>query len=462
MNKIKPYKTLIIGDVMLDTYYSGKVSRVSPEAPVPVVKVDNTFSVPGGAANVARNIVGLKGVPTVLGFCGNDDNATILKTQLETCGIKSVLIPISSPTNTKIRVIGNNQQITRIDFEEVPGNVDEAAEKLKEVIKLEITETDIVIISDYAKGVCTDSLVRYIITLCKEYKKIVIVDPKGTDWDKYSGANYITPNLKELSDVARRDLPNKDDAIYEEGYSILNEYGFENIIVTRSEKGISVISKQIQSTFPTQALTVCDVSGAGDTVVAALATAFCNNFSLSEAILFANSAAAVVVSKVGTYAVNYNEIQFLKNDNCLLSSDVDSLIATLENKKIVFTNGCFDILHIGHIKYLEKAKQLGDVLIVGLNSDASVRRLKGPTRPVNNENDRAKALASLSFVDYVVIFEEDTPFNIIKQIRPDVLVKGGDYTIDQVVGREYAKHVSLIEFVEGYSTTKIIETLNSL
>lgn len=461
MLRIKPYKALIIGDLMLDTYYTGNVSRISPEAPVPVVKINNTYSVPGGAANVARNIVGLMGRPTVIGVAGRDSNASTLKTLLNSSGIEHIVISTEAPTTTKIRVIGNNQQVTRLDFETGIPSLAKVEAQLQDAIAHEIPKNDIVIISDYAKGVCTESLTRFIIESAHYYGKKVIIDPKGSDWNKYRHGDYITPNLKELAQVSNQQIANQDDAISAIATVIAEQFDIPNLIVTRSEKGISTITNSSIQTFPTQALNVSDVSGAGDTVVAALATGLCCDFTLPEAIEFANKAAAVVVSKVGTYAVNLNEIKLSNQNNCLYASEVEDLKPYICDKKVIFTNGCFDILHVGHIQYLEKAKQLGDTLIVGLNSDDSVKRLKGPARPVNTQANRAKALSALSCVDYVVIFDEDTPLNLIKVIQPDILVKGGDYRIDEVVGREYAKEVRLIDFVEGHSTTKIIESIKS-
>lgn len=467
LNKIKNCKVLVVGDIMLDKYHIGNVKRISPEAPVPVVRVTRSFSVLGGAANLARNLVGLGSTPYIVGIVGEDENGAIVKKMFKELGINAMIETTALPTITKTRIIGNDQQVARIDFEEervkLPNNVEK---RVIESVQNSINEIDIVVISDYGKGLCNNTICSAIIDIATKNGKRVIVDPKGTDWSKYQNATIITPNIKELSDIANREVANKDDEINGAAEEVIGQYNLKSLLVTRSEMGMSYIDTEQIITIPTEAKEVFDVSGAGDTVVATLAAALAAGFALNDSLYLANKAAGIVVGKVGTSPIIFHELQseiYISNsDNKILSVDeIPNLmrILSLENKRIVFTNGCFDILHKGHVTYLQKAKNLGDILILGLNSDASVRRLKGEQRPINDEQARATVMAALSSVDYVVIFEDDTPYEVIKAIQPDILVKGGDYKIDEIVGREFAKETTTIPFVEGFSTTSTINKM---
>lgn len=466
LSLITGHKILILGDLMVDTYHIGSVRRISPEAPVPVIQVKETYSVLGGAANVARNLITLKNIPHVIGIVGNDINGSIMKQMFDESNIKHTLINTENPTITKTRIIGNHQQIARIDFEKDKITLTDAEkEKIIETLKKEIPNTEIVIISDYGKGVCSIEICKKVIELSNKYKKIVIIDPKGNNWEKYSNADIITPNLKELSDIYGQEITNEDQIIYNAAKKISNEYNIKNILVTRSELGMSLISNENCTHIRTEAKEVYDVSGAGDTVVATLSACLAGKLTVINSIKLANKAAGIVVGKIGTSPISYEELQNnfnLKETSKIINpAEVKDLIKKLrnKNKKIVFTNGCFDILHKGHVYYLQKAKELGDILILGLNSDSSVKRLKGETRPINKEIDRAYVLEALSCIDYIIIFDEDTPYNLIKEVMPDILVKGGDYKIENVVGREFAKEVTLINFQEGYSTTNIIKNI---
>ncbi len=466
LSLITGHKILILGDLMVDTYHIGSVRRISPEAPVPVIQVKETYSVLGGAANVARNLITLKNIPHVIGIVGNDINGSIMKQMFDESNIKHTLINTENPTITKTRIIGNHQQIARIDFEKDKITLtDSEKEKIIETLKKEIPNTEIVIISDYGKGVCSIEICKKVIELSNKYKKIVIIDPKGNNWEKYSNADIITPNLKELSDIYGQEITNEDQIIYTAAKKISNEYNIKNILVTRSELGMSLISNENCTHIRTEAKEVYDVSGAGDTVVATLSACLAGKLTVINSIKLANKAAGIVVGKIGTSPISYEELQNnfnLKETSKIINpAEVKDLIKKLrnKNKKIVFTNGCFDILHKGHVYYLQKAKELGDILILGLNSDSSVKRLKGETRPINKEIDRAYVLEALSCIDYIIIFDEDTPYNLIKEVMPDILVKGGDYKIENVVGREFAKEVTLINFQEGYSTTNIIKNI---
>lgn len=468
LDSIKGKRVLVIGDVMLDTYHIGEVKRISPEAPVPIVRINRTYSVLGGAANVARNLLGLGCSPYVISLLGNDNNGKTMQEMFTDLNIKNKMFTTEHPTITKTRVIGNSQQVVRLDFETENKCLSEETEhELLNAVQEALHEVDIVVISDYGKGVCNDMICQQVISASTQQGKKVIIDPKGTNWEKYRSATIITPNLKELSAVSRVEVKNENEAIHHVAGNILKKYNLTSLLVTRSEKGMSYIAPEAYQDIPTEAREVYDVSGAGDTVVAMLAAALAAGFSVTTAIYLANKAAGIVVGKMGTSPILFKELQtelqMGKPDSKFIP--VSHLAETIkqlqvQERRIVFTNGCFDILHKGHVFYLEKAKRMGDVLIVGVNSDSSVKRLKGDSRPINDESARSTVLAALESVDYVVVFTEDTPLNIIKIIAPDVLVKGGDYEIENIVGREYAKKTVTIPFVDGYSTTKTINAIN--
>ena len=459
-------RVLIVGDIMLDRYYYGSVSRISPEAPVPVVAVESDIFTLGGAGNVANNIAGLKAKCRVFAAAANDSSGKKLYGLLDDIGTSYSFIDTGAPTTTKLRVIGEKQQIVRVDFEEIKPITSLLLDSLKDEILRYIGDCDCIVISDYGKGICTPDMCGFVISEAKKVAKPVVVDPKGSDWSKYNGATIITPNVKELGEAIGAHVKNYDYDIVSAGQSIREKYAIDYLIVTRSEKGMTIISGDSYKHIPTKAREVFDVSGAGDTVVAATAVALGAGCGVEEAVETANTAAGIVVGKIGTAPITADELMFAVN--CEVYSKIVSfseigMIAENERrkgKKIVFTNGCFDILHRGHVTYLRKAASMGDLLIVGLNSDASVKRLKGSARPVNRAADRAEVLSALHAVDYVVVFDEDTPLELVKTVKPDVLVKGGDYKACDVVGREYAKSVSIIDFVVGYSTTEIIKKLN--
>lgn len=456
-------RVLIIGDVMLDRYHFGTVSRISPEAPVPVVNVKKMTQTLGGAGNVANNISHLNAGAVIVGSCGRDTDAHTLKMMLDDIKTSYSFIETDSPTTTKMRVIGDKQQIVRLDFEEVTPLRGELASKTVKAVESELAKCCAVVISDYGKGVCTFEVCEETIRLASNLGLPVIVDPKGNDWRKYAGATTITPNVKELSEAVGRYVENSDEDVVLAARDIIERTRVEYLIVTRSEKGISIVWKNEHLHIPTEAREVFDVSGAGDTVVASLALCLGKGFEISEAVKVANKAAGIVVSKIGTAPVLLSELNssFDDSSKIVTRTQLKGYIARARamKRKLVFTNGCFDILHKGHVTYLRQAAELGDILILGLNSDDSVKRLKGPGRPLNSEEDRAEVLAALEFIDYITVFDEDTPFELIKSIQPDVLVKGGDYRIDDIVGREFAKKTVVIDFVDGYSTTRIIESM---
>lgn len=473
---IQKLKIAVIGDVMLDRYFYGEVKRISPEAPVPVTKINKTKSVLGGAANVAANLAHLDCHVYMGGVTGDDDNRRLLEQLMDEAGIDhSGLVPGSRrSTITKLRVLGGQQQMLRLDFEETGDLYPDETVKLKEWLELLLDNgLDGIIVSDYAKGVCSDSFCQWVIAQGHAYNIPVLVDPKGSDWSKYRGCDFITPNLKEMCEAAGYSRDNEDDAVVEMARAARARFNIKNVVVTRSEKGMTLVNDKEILHSPATAIEVFDVSGAGDTVAAVLLAGAAGGLELDDAVYMANRAAGIVVARVGTYPVHRDELlkDLLTEERrqgrgyrTLSWQEITSLAATWKacGEKIVFTNGCFDILHVGHVTYLEKARNLGRHLIVGLNTDASVRRLKGETRPLVHELDRARVLAALACVDAVVLFDQDTPTELIEKIRPDILVKGGDYKPEEVAGREYAGEVKIIDFEEGYSTTGVVEKIAAM
>ncbi len=474
---IQKVRIAVIGDVMLDSYFYGEVKRISPEAPVPVNRIKKVESVLGGAANVAANLARLECQVFIGGVTGNDENRRVLEGKLAEIGVDYLGLIKSDErsTITKMRVLGANQQMLRLDFEEVDDLNKTETKKLEEWFEeLLKAGLDGVIISDYAKGVCSDNFCAWAINAAHKANVPVLVDPKGANWDKYAGCDFITPNLKEMCEAGNQQVENEDEAVLRVAEAARKHYKIKNVVVTRSEKGMTLVGDNrtvIHS--PATALEVFDVSGAGDTVAASLLAGIAGKLSLEESIYMANKAAGIVVGKVGTYPVAREELlkdlideehRSAKDYSALSWNEILLLVKNWRDceEKIVFTNGCFDILHVGHISYLEEAAKLGNRLVIGLNSDKSVNRLKGSTRPLVNEVDRAKILSSLAFVDGVVLFDEDTPAELIKKIKPDILVKGGDYKEDEVVGREDAGEVKILSFEDGYSTTGLIEKIANL
>ncbi|MHC1718161.1 MAG: D-glycero-beta-D-manno-heptose-7-phosphate kinase [Acidaminococcaceae bacterium] len=475
--EIQHLKIAVIGDVMLDRYFYGEVKRISPEAPVPVNHVKRVESVLGGAANVAANLAYLGCKVYVGGVTGNDDNRILLEDMLTKADIDYSGL-IKSPkraTVTKMRIIGATQQMLRLDFEEAGDLLPEETILLSSWLAgLFDQGIDGIIISDYAKGVCSDDFCQKLIKTANAYHVPVLIDPKGAQWEKYRGADFITPNLKEMCEAAGKAVANEDEPVLTIAREARELYGIKNVVVTRSEKGMTLVGQDNYYLHsPATAQEVFDVSGAGDTVAATLLAGAAGGLGLEDAIRLANRAAGIVVSKVGTYPVRRSELlkDVLAEERQrgfgyrpLNTEEITALAKTWHTcgEKIVFTNGCFDILHVGHVTYLEKAAKLGKHLIVGLNTDASVKKLKGETRPLVHEVDRARVLAALACVDAVVLFNEDTPAELIKRIKPDILVKGGDYKTEEVVGREDAGEVRIIEFEAGYSTTGIVERIAKL
>ena len=460
---------LVIGDLMIDHYLWGDAERISPEAPVQVVDIARETSVLGGAGNVVNNLVSLGAAVNVASVVGDDEIAKELTIMLKSIGAKTegLITQNGRKTSKKSRVIASHQQILRYDNESKETISAESVEKILKAIEKDLFLIDMIILSDYGKGVVSEALSQAVITLANAKGIKVLVDPKGTDYSKYRGAHMLTPNKKEASEATG--IPIVDDASLERALLTLKEQcALERSMITLSEDGIAIYDGEVKR-FPTVAQEVFDVTGAGDTVIASIAFALSAGLSIEETARFSNLAAGVVVGKIGSATVTLDEIEIYESKLHQSSSDahiksfaeIDRIVkrAKEHGQRVVFTNGCFDILHVGHVKYLQEAKSFGDILIVGLNSDASVRELKGPSRPVNTEDDRAYILAALDAVDYVVKFSEETPHDLIKMIAPDVLVKGGDYKGKEVVGTEFSKVLKLVDFVNGKSTTKTIEKI---
>ncbi|SFV69897.1 ADP-heptose synthase / D-glycero-beta-D-manno-heptose 7-phosphate kinase [hydrothermal vent metagenome] len=468
LKEAKP-KILVLGDLMIDHYLWGSCERISPEAPVQVVDVAKETTVLGGAGNVINNLKALGARVSVAGVIGDDANGEELREMLHTIDVdtRNLITQTGRKTSKKSRVIAVSQQILRYDKESKDAITHASEEKILDTIKADIAAYDTLILSDYGKGVLTEELSQAVITLANANGVKVLVDPKGNDFSKYRGAYLLTPNKKEAQLATGIEI--EDEARLKEALlKLKSECDLDISLITLSEDGIAIFDEKLKR-FPTVAKEVFDVTGAGDTVIASIAYALSATKSIDEAAQFANLAAGVVVGKIGSATVTIDEIEEYEASLHKSSSDahiktfaeIDAIVKRYkaQGKKVVFTNGCFDILHVGHVKYLQEAKSFGDVLIVGLNSDASVSRLKGPTRPVNTAQDRAYLLAALEAVDFVVPFEEDTPYELIKMIAPDVLVKGGDYEGKAVVGTEFASELKLVKFVDGKSTTKTIEKI---
>lgn len=475
--KLPELSIAVIGDIMVDRYVFGDVGRISPEAPVPVNRVTDIREVLGGAANVASNLANLDCHVFLAGLAGNDEHSPLLQRLLKENGIddSGVLYEDSRHTTTKMRILGARQQMLRLDFEE-PRDIAKGEAKhiitwLEEKAKMGL---DGIVISDYGKGVCTPQMLETILSIAREYNITTIVDPKGNDWTKYNGATFITPNVKELSERVGYAVANTDEAIVKAAKNVLTTVQLDYVVATRSAKGITVVGRtgKIWHSQATQQ-EVFDVSGAGDTVVAMIITAIAAGLTMRAALHVANGAAGIVVSKVGTYPIHRRELLELwrnvrqRRRRVVDFYDRHSMAQQIrqwqnDGDTVVFTNGCFDILHCGHVSYLEAAAKLGDHLVVALNSDASVKRLKGEARPINNETDRATMMQALGFVSGVVFFDEDTPAELLSELRPNILVKGGDYTPENVIGGEYVDRVEILPFKDGYSTTGIIERIKAL
>lgn len=451
-------RILIIGDLMLDKYVAGNVTRISPEAPVPVLKVNNEWSTLGGAGNVAANVAALGGQAVVVGLIGNDESAEIVRGMCKEREIEGHFLASEQPTITKTRIV-SGQQIVRVDREEDLIWSESAKSEFVSSVEMLVKGCEVVLLSDYAKGTLSDEILEVVISTAKRLGKRILIDPKREDWSAYKGAHLITPNLAELGMTnAGSGVSNNDNEVVEACHQLRDEFKIENIVATRSSYGMTVVAQSGILNIPTRALEVFDVSGAGDTVLAAFGVALAEGKTVCDSAFFANAAAGVAVSKRGTAIVHRDDLEQLSigSKKTVSRDEIQSFREALDGQKIVFTNGCFDVLHQGHRAILKQAKKLGDKLVVGLNSDQSISRLKGPERPINEQAQRIEALTSLPYVDAVVVFEEDTPYELLEGLKPNILVKGGDYQLEEIVGRNLVEKVVVIPLVEGFSTTKLV------
>ncbi|HDI3248539.1 bifunctional D-glycero-beta-D-manno-heptose-7-phosphate kinase/D-glycero-beta-D-manno-heptose 1-phosphate adenylyltransferase HldE [Vibrio cholerae] len=458
---------LIVGDVMLDRYWYGPTGRISPEAPVPVVKVEQSEERPGGAANVAMNIASLGGHAHIIGLTGQDEPANVLANKLTSLKVHCDFVELPDyPTITKLRVLSRGQQLIRLDFEDKFENTD--AQLILSRMESALPKVRAVILSDYAKGALEH--VQQFIQKAKAAGVPVFIDPKGSDFERYRGASLLTPNMSEFEAVVGK--VKSEQELVEKGFALIEKFDLGALLVTRSEHGMTLLRRgQEPFHLPTQAKEVYDVTGAGDTVISVLAASVAAGKALDEACALANAAAGVVVGKLGTSTVSTIElaeaVHGSKDTDYGVISE-DALIeavkkAQARGEKVVMTNGCFDILHAGHVSYLNHAAELGDRLIVAVNTDESVKRLKGPGRPVNSTDRRMAVLAGLGAVDWVVPFSEDTPQRLIAAVLPNLLVKGGDYKPEDIAGGKEViaagGEVKVLNFEEGCSTTEIIEAI---
>jgi D-beta-D-heptose 7-phosphate kinase/D-beta-D-heptose 1-phosphate adenosyltransferase len=460
-------RIMVVGDIMLDRYWNGGTTRISPEAPVPVVKVQSVQDSPGGAANVALNLAALGTSTRLVGLVGQDEAGKDLLASLESAGVGCDFhTVVDKPTITKLRVISRHQQLLRMDFEETFSLTDAA--ELTPKVSEGLRQKDIVILSDYQKGALGE--VQSLISLCREKSVPVLVDPKGIDFSIYRGATLVKPNLYEFEAIVGRCA--SEDELLQRGLQLMQDLQIEALLITRGEQGMTLLRPgHNELHFPARAREVYDVTGAGDTVIAVLAAAMGAGLKISSAVALANIAAGLVVAKLGTATITGPELRReLQRDG---DSDrgvmsVDQLLlavsdARAQGERIVFTNGCFDIIHAGHVGYLQEARKQGDRLIVAINSDESVKRLKGEARPINSLDRRMAVLAGLESVDWVVSFPEDTPEELLHQLRPEILVKGGDYGIEQVVGGEFVKsyggQVRVLSFQDNCSTSAIVNKI---
>ena len=462
-------RVLVVGDVMLDRYWHGKATRISPEAPVPVVRVGNQEDRPGGAGNVALNIAALGAAASLVGIIGADEAGIELHSRLQAAGVYSDFASCpEAPTITKLRVISQHQQLLRVDFEQAFTATAVEAFHAKALVLLK--QTQVLVLSDYSKGALQDT--QALIQAAKKLGIPVVVDPKGADFSKYRGATVITPNLSEFESIVGHCA--SEEELAARGRRLLADLDLQALLITRGEHGMTLLRPDLPELhMPTRAQEVFDVTGAGDTVVAVLAAALAAGSPLDVGTALANLAAGLAVGKLGTAAISGPELRraIAREEGTgrgVMSADHLALAvqdAREHGEKVVFTNGCFDIIHAGHVGYLAEARKLGQRLIVAINDDASVKRLKGSGRPINPVERRMTVLAGLEAVDWVVSFSEDTPESLLEMLKPDIVVKGGDYSVDEVVGGEYVLayggQVKVLAFLDNCSTSAIVEKLKA-
>lgn len=474
--RLRGGRCLVVGDVMLDEYVFGRVSRISPEAPIPVVHVDEEMSRLGGAANVACNLHSLGCEVRLLGVVGDDRAGRHVRSLATGAGVIDALMSVPRrPTISKTRVIAGVQQVVRFDREDTMELPDEAAAELVARAGREMRDgsADVLVLSDYAKGTLGHEVCRRLIALAREHRLPVIVDPKGRDYARYQGATMITPNMSELRDAVGLPHAGREELL-ERGQVLRGRLGLTQLVLTEGSGGMSLLDASGARRFPAHRREVFDVSGAGDTVVAVLAAAVAARVDIDIACRLANVAAGVVIGHVGTSPLDADEFTATLEageggapTGVYSLGDLQRCVRDWRTRgeKVVFTNGCFDLLHAGHLSSLEAARREGERLVVAINSDRSVARLKGPGRPVNREQDRARVLAALSAVDAVCVFDDETPLDVIRTLRPDVLAKGADYRVEDVVGAEdvqsWGGRVVLLDLVTGLSTTELVARIES-
>ena len=462
-------KILCLGDIILDTYCFGEVNRISPEAPIPVLKLNKESNIIGGSGNVARNICSAGKKCHLISVSGKDSEALMIKKLLNTTENLSfeLFSETGRPTTKKRRFVSGNHQILRVDQESTKPINQTLEKKIISRVKSIIAYFDIIIISDYNKGMLTKSLLEEIFKISKMKNKISIVDPKRQDFSFYSNADIITPNFKELlsANNITGSIEDTNQIILDYSKKLIKRYSFNSVLTTRSSKGITLVEKRAVHNFSSKAKEVFDVSGAGDTVVAYLAASLISGKELVESAKIANKAAGIAVGKFGTASVKINEVFDEKKNSKILSLTQAKRFLKKKELKVGFTNGCFDLIHRGHIEFLKKARSQCELLIVGLNTDFSVSTLKGPSRPIIPENERAIHLSNFSFVDIIILFNDKTPINLIKQLKPNFLFKGRDYEREDVVGgKEISKwggKIKLLDLIKGKSTTKIVERIKN-
>ncbi len=473
LETIRNRKILVVGDVMLDAYVWGAVDRISPEAPIQVVNVRSESTLMGGAANVASNLVGLGAVVRLVSCVGPDDNGRILREKLRDAGVRiqGLITDSGRPTSTKTRVLSKNQQLLRIDREEKKMLSEKAQGRILQYLKKQIPACDGIILSDYGKGVLTPRVLAETIRAARSAGKIVMADPKGRDFSRYRGVTCLTPNRKEAEEASGRPLKERRE-ILSVSQQIRKDLKSRACLITLGEDGMALFDGGRFMILPTVAREVYDVTGAGDTVIAVFTLVASAGYDLATAAVCANLAAGIVVGKVGAAGITSEELlRYAKGPfdtqerKILKLPELEKKVRRLkeQGKTVVFTNGCFDLLHVGHIRYLQESRTLGDCLVVGLNSDSSVRRLKGQKRPLISEDERAHILSALDCVDYLILFSEPTPLKLIRRLKPHILVKGGDYRKSEVVGSDfvesYGGRIHLVPVVRGKSTTGLVRKI---
>ncbi len=462
---------LVAGDIMVDEYIVGDVERISPESPVPVVVARDRFQGLGGAGNVVRNLVSMGGNVALVSVVGNDNAGKWFRNHCEKISVESFWLKEdpSRPTTVKTRVVARNQQLVRIDEERVGRISPDLEQAFLNDIKLIMPKVQAVVISDYGKGFLTPKVLNALISHARDCGIPVLVDPKGMDFSRYKSCSYLTPNLKEAAAAAGIEI-NSKTSLAEAGKILLERTSAKGIVITKGREGATLVTNQKVQDFPVKPVEIMDVTGAGDTMIAMLALVVANGHSIEDAIVLANLAASIVVARFGAASVTLQEMLDSINNESPESKiiQIDDIVGVMSNHRIlgrtiVFTNGCFDLFHAGHLEILRRAAALGDILVVGVNSDASVIRLKGPGRPITPESHRVEIISALNFVDYVVVFEEDTPLKLIEAVRPDILVKGEDWRGKKVVGEDVVTarggRVEFVTHVPGVSTSELIKKI---